>query len=157
MPKCPECGGSYRQRSGGTCPGCSAEVFLYREKGKTIWVTEAPSTKKLVKKLERHLRGELPAFTFGNWKDDSYRRELAMAKALLEKCDNSQELAEKVVDTYFADERLYPPKSMAGVIGKQLPYALAKAKKMMKIAEIKEKAAKERARQGADLDVRYSL
>lgn len=152
MPTCPHCNATAARRArGGTCPTCGEEVFIVRVgngKGQqTLWVGEEPSTTRLLYFLEEYIKRQFgwPQFTFGDRLDRSRLAQLASAKKLLEKCDHQQRLAELVVDAYFdGTRRLWPPKSMHGVIGKQFQIALAIARKVL--AQEEEAAAAQRQR-----------
>lgn len=160
MPTCPSCGGDYNRRKRGRCPGCNAKVEIYRTRdGETHWVTNAPSTKALVARLEQHIKRTYPYFSFGNFSDKSYMRELAIAKSLLNKCELRQDLAELVIDIYFLGFNLVPPKSMAGVIGKQFRLALAIARQRIEHQETMDRAAERRAESVEEngITVQYSL
>lgn len=151
MPTCPHCNATAARRAkGGTCPTCGKEVFIVRvgnSKGQqTLWVGEEPSTTRLLYFLEEYIKRQFgwPQFTFGDRLDRSRLAQLASAKKLLEKCDHQQRLAELVVDAYFdGTRRLWPPKSMHGVIGKQFQIALAIARKAY-AKELEEKTVQQR-------------
>lgn len=136
---CPWCDTDQRRRKGGRCPGCGEIVEIYREKGVSYWVAEKPSTRGLIMLLEEKIRvrENLIWFTFGSYEDASYKRELHLAKLLIRKCGMSQELSKMVIECYYSTKGLYPPRSMAGIVGKQFSYALAHAKR--RIAEKKKK------------------
>jgi hypothetical protein len=143
---CPWCDTDQRRRRGGKCPGCGEEVEIYRENGKSYWVAEKPSTRELVMMLEEkvRVRENLSWFCFGGYEDAAYRRELHLAKLLIKRCGMSQELARLVIECYFSTKGLYPPKSMAGIVGKQFSYALAHAKRRMDEKHKKQRAQERR-------------
>lgn len=135
MPLCPHCDKKSPRRKKGNCPLCDEPVFIVREgRGKkktTIWVGEETRASELVYFLEEHIRQRqgMRHFSFGEVGDTSRNMQIGIAKTLLKRCGYSQELAIAVVDAYCTgDRRLYPPRSMPGVIGKQFPMALAIAK-----------------------------
>lgn len=135
MPVCPHCNEESPRRKKDACPKCGQPVFIVREgrgkNKKTIWIGNGTSASELVYFLEEHIRRRpgMRHFTFGEPVEKSRHMQIGIAKTLLKRCNYSQELAVAVVDAYCAgDQRLYPPKSMQGVIGKQCQMALAIAK-----------------------------
>jgi len=135
MPICPHCNKESARRKKDACPKCGKEVFIVREgRGKnkrTIWVGNGTSASELVYFLEEHIRRRpgMRHFTFGEPTDKGRHKQIGIAKTLLKWCGYSQEMAIAVIDAYCAgDRRLFPPKTMQGVIGKQFKVALAIAK-----------------------------
>jgi len=128
-------------------------VFIVREgrgkNKKTIWVGNNTSASELVYFLEEYIRKRpgMRHFVFGEPGSPSRNAQIGVAKTLLERCGYNQELAIAVVDAYCAaDHRLYPPKSMQGVIGKQFRMALAIAKYNVEQKQIKLEAEERAAR-----------
>lgn len=144
MPVCPHCNQQAARRAkGGLCPNCGGEVFPVKVGKEVAWVGQEPSTTRLLYSLEEHIKKHFgwPDFTFGDRLDDSRLAQLASAKTLLKKCEHDQRLAELVVEAYFdGTKRLWPPKTMHGIIGKQFQIALAIAKKQCERERVEEKA-----------------
>ena len=142
---CPNCSRVVkRRRDAQFCPYCGIELFSYRVKargktgprGRTIWVANRTDCRVLVRCLQHHIRtsgkNPLPDFEFSDWP-----AEMGMAHLLLDMCEGSQTLAEKVIDSYF-DSKIRAilgvgntPKSMGHVIYKRgnIGMILAQAKK----------------------------
>jgi len=162
MPKCPSCGDEHRQRKKDCCPGCGMPVKILRignGKKRAIWVTEDASTKELVSLLEKKIRFQLPDFTFGDWQDKDYIRQLSCAKRLLEKCGGNQTLAVQVIETYHLGlPGIYPPRNMYDVLGKKFQYVLYKSKQLLKKEEQRDYASQLQLElQDDDLEVQFAI
>jgi len=131
MPRCPHCGQESGRRKAGACPKCGGMVHLVRDKNVTHWVAEKTSAMALVDKLEEYIirRPGLRHFTFGPAGSKPRMAQAGAATTLLRRCEWDQGLAEEVISTYCdGSQKLYPPRNMFGVIGKQFDMALAIAK-----------------------------
>lgn len=118
---CPFCKEKVSRRRRGGCPKCGQQIELIKIGKKSHYVPTGLDAGSLVTRLESHIRSRpgMKHFSFGH---DSHRwKQIAMAKLLLLRCNFDQKLAEEVVDVSCTDSRIYPPKTMAGVIGKQFP------------------------------------
>lgn len=146
MPVCPHCTEESPRRRKSRCPVCGGRVHIVRRKKKTIWVAEKTNATELVYFLEEHIRKRdgMQHFTFGEPGTSPRFGQAGAAMTLLERCGWSQRLAIEVINAYYAgDRRLYPPKTMYGVIGKQFNVALAISKHRIEQRD-KEFAAEQR-------------
>lgn len=158
MPICPHCNGESPQRKKGKCPRCEGQVEIYHLKKKTIWVAEKPSTKKLVSVLEKHIQREVKDFIFGTWQNKDYIAQLAMAKILLERCGGDQELAEQIIHAYFLGlPGIWPPRNMAGVIGKKFAYIFWRTKQQVEKERQKEYTTQLQIEQLEELEITYAI